>query len=71
MSLMADRISLTREILLPDGVIFISIDDNEQHHLRMLMDDDFGDRNFVTNIIWQKNLVHKMMQSIFPIITIS
>ena len=41
-SLMADRISLIREILLPDGVIFISIDDNEQHRLRMLMDDVFG-----------------------------
>ena len=53
-SLMADRISLIREILLPDGVIFISIDDNEQHRLRMLMDDVFGDQNFVANIIWQK-----------------
>ena len=54
LSLMTDRISLSRGILLPDGVAFISIDDNEQHHLRMLMDDVFGERNFVTNIIWQK-----------------
>ena len=51
MSLMADRISLTREILLPDGLIFISIDDNEQHHLRMLMDEAFGRTFGRTNFI--------------------
>ena len=52
--MMWPRLHLLKELLAEDGVIFISIDDNEQHHLRMLMDDIFGGQNFVTNIIWQK-----------------
>ncbi len=52
--MMWPRLHLLKELLADDGVIFISIDDNEQHHLRMLMDDVFGVTNFVTNIIWQK-----------------
>ena len=52
--MMMPRLKLLRELLSEDGVIFISIDDNEQHRLRMLMDDIFGEENFVTNIIWQK-----------------
>ncbi len=48
------RLRLLRELLADDGVIFISIDDTEQHHLRMLMDEVFGAENFVSNIIWQK-----------------
>ena len=52
--MMWPRLHLLRELLAENGVIFISIDDNEQHHLRMLMDEIFGDTNFVTNIIWQK-----------------
>ena len=52
--MMWPRLHLLKELLAEDGVIFISIDDNEQHRLRMLMDDIFGGQNFVTNIIWQK-----------------
>lgn len=52
--MMWPRLHLLRELLSEDGAIFISIDDNEQHHLRMLLDEIFGARNFVTNIIWQK-----------------
>ncbi|MFZ2969876.1 MAG: site-specific DNA-methyltransferase [Minisyncoccia bacterium] len=52
--MMMPRLKLLRELLRDDGVIFISIDDNEQHHLRMLMDEIFGEENFITNIIWQK-----------------
>ena len=52
--MMWPRLHLLKELLAEDGVIFISIDDNEQHHLRMLMDEIFGEKNFVTNIIWQK-----------------
>ena len=51
--MMWPRLHLLRELLSDDGVIFISIDDNEQHRLRMLMDEIFLG-NFVTNIIWQK-----------------
>lgn len=52
--MMAPRLKLLRELLRDDGVIFISIDDNEQHRLRMLMDEIFGEENFITNVIWQK-----------------
>ena len=52
--MMWPRLNLLKELLAEDGVIFISIDDHEQHRLRMLMDDIFGADNFVTNIIWQK-----------------
>ena len=54
MCMMWPRLHLLKELLAEDGVLFISIDDNEQHRLRMLMDDIFGGQNFVTNIIWQK-----------------
>lgn len=40
------RLHLLKELLSDDGVIFVSIDDNEQHHLRMLMDEIFGESNF-------------------------
>lgn len=52
--MMMPRLKLLRELLSEDGVIFISIDDNEQHRLRILADDVFGEENFVANIIWQK-----------------
>ena len=44
--MMWPRLHLLRELLSEDGVIFVSIDDNEQHHLRMLMDEIFGEVNF-------------------------
>ena len=52
--MMWPRLHLLKDLPAEDGVIFISIDDNEQHRLRMLMDEIFGAENFVTNIIWQK-----------------
>ena len=54
MCMMWPRLHLFKELLTEDGVIFISIDDNEQHHLRMLMDEIFGAENFLANIIWEK-----------------
>ena len=51
--MMWPRLHLLRDLLADDGVIFVSIDDNEQHRLRMLMDEIFGEENFVANIIWQ------------------
>ncbi len=44
--MMWPRLQLLKELLADDGVIFVSIDDNEQHHLRMLMDEVFGEENF-------------------------
>ena len=52
--MMMPRLKLLRELLSEDGVIFISIDDNEQHNLRYLLDEVFGEQNFIQNIIWQK-----------------
>ena len=53
-SMMLPRLKLLRELLTEDGAIFVSIDDNEVHHLRCLMDEVFGEENFVANIIWEK-----------------
>lgn len=52
--MMYPRLKLLRDLLSDDGSIFISIDDNEHCHLKMIMDEIFGIENFVTNIIWQK-----------------
>jgi len=52
--MMYPRLRLLREFLREDGVIFISIDDNEQAHLKLLMDEVFGEQNFITTVIWQK-----------------
>lgn len=52
--MMYPRLALLREFLSEDGVIFITLDDNEIHALRYLMDDIFGTRNFVGTICWQK-----------------
>ena len=50
--MMWPRLHLLRELLADDGVIFVSIDDNEQHHLRMLMDEIFGAENFIADFVW-------------------
>ena len=52
--MMWPRLHLLRELLAEDGVIFISIDDNEHHRLKMMMDEIFEEGSFVANIVWQK-----------------
>lgn len=52
--MMYPRLLLLRQFLRADGVIFISIDDNEVAELRLLMDEVFSDRNFIANLLWQK-----------------
>jgi adenine-specific DNA-methyltransferase len=52
--MMYPRLKLLHRLLADDGSIFISIDDNEVHTLRGLMDEIFGRANFVTTVIWQK-----------------
>ena len=52
--MMYPRLKLLRELLKDDGVIFISIDDAEVAHLRMICDEIFGKENFVANFIWKK-----------------
>jgi len=53
LSMMYPRLKLARNLLKEDGVIFISIDDNEIHNLRKLCDEVFGEKNFITEILWQ------------------
>ncbi len=50
--MMWPRLHLLKELLADNGIIFISIDDNEEHHLRMLMDEIFGAENIVANFTW-------------------
>jgi adenine-specific DNA-methyltransferase len=52
---MFSRLQLAKDLLKDDGVIFISIDDNEQANLKLLCDDIFGEENFVTEIAWRKS----------------
>jgi adenine-specific DNA-methyltransferase len=54
LSMMYPRLFLARNLLRDDGVIFVSIDDNEVHNLRLLMNEVFGEENFVEQIIWKK-----------------
>ena len=48
------RLRVARDLLREDGVIFVSIDDNELHHLRIVMNEVFGEENFITHIAWQR-----------------
>lgn len=52
--MMYPRLQLLKQFLREDGTIFISIDDNELNHLRLIMDDIFGPKSFIATIIWQK-----------------
>jgi adenine-specific DNA-methyltransferase len=54
LSMMYPRLFLARQLLREDGVIFVSIDDHEVHNLRLLMNEVFGEENFLATAIWQK-----------------
>lgn len=54
LSFMEKRLKLAKNLLSSNGVIFISIDDNELYQLKLLMDEIFGEENFVCNFIWNK-----------------
>ena len=55
-SMIYSRLLVARSLLTEDGVIFISIDDNEVRNLRNICDEVFGEHNFVANFIWEKRL---------------
>jgi adenine-specific DNA-methyltransferase len=55
LSMIYPRLKLARNLLADDGVIFISIDDNESDNLRKACDDVFGEENFVSQIVWQRS----------------
>ncbi len=54
LAMMWPRLELLRELLSEDGSIWVSIDDNEAHYLKVIMDEVFGRKNFVANVVWQK-----------------
>ena len=54
LNMMYPRLFLARNLLRQDGVIFVSIDDNEVHNLRLMMNEIFGEENFISQIIWKK-----------------
>lgn len=54
LNMMYPRLKLARDLLTDDGVIFISIDDNEQANLKRLCDEIFGEKNFVAQVIWER-----------------
>jgi adenine-specific DNA-methyltransferase len=54
LGMMYPRLELLREFLTEDGSIWVTIDDNEAHYLKVIMDELFGRSNFVANVVWQK-----------------
>lgn len=54
LSLIRDRLEVLRRLLRQDGSLWITIDDNESHYLKVLCDEVFGRVNFVANVVWQK-----------------
>lgn len=68
LSMMYPRLKLARNLLSDSGVIFVSIDDNEQSNLKLLMDEVFGEDNFLADVIWERayspiNLKHNFSES--------
>lgn len=59
LSMMYPRLFLARNLLQEDGVIFISVDDHEFHNLRALMNEIFGEENFITTFIWEKRTTER------------
>jgi adenine-specific DNA-methyltransferase len=59
LSLIRDRLELLRQLLSEDGALWITIDDNEAHYLKVLCDEVFGRNNFIHNIIWEKVFASK------------
>lgn len=56
LALMRDRLEIIKRLLSNDGSLWITIDDNEAHYLKVLCDEVFGRQNFVANVVWQKRI---------------
>jgi adenine-specific DNA-methyltransferase len=56
LSMMLPRLYIARNLLREDGVIFVSCDDNEVHNLRCLMDEVFGEENFIAQFVWKSRV---------------
>ncbi len=55
LSLMRDRLEILRRLLSDDGSLWITLDDNEAHYMKVLLDELFGRNNFIANVIWEKS----------------
>lgn len=66
---MYSRLLVARSLLKPDGVIFISMDDHEIHHLRKICDEIFGEDNFLVNVIWEKRYTRSNNSKLFGTMT--
>lgn len=64
LSMMYPRLQLLKELLAEDGSIWITLDDNEAHYLKVLCDEIFGRKNFVANIVWQKRYSRENREAI-------
>ena len=69
LNMMYPRLKLARNLLTDDGVIFISIDDNEQANLKKLCDEVFGEDNFVACIVWEKRFTRSNNARLFASLT--
>ena len=64
LAMMFPRLELLRELLAEDGSIWMTIDDNESHYLKVMMDEIFGRKNFIANVVWQKRYSRENREAI-------
>ena len=69
LSLMRERLELLWKLLRPDGALWISIDDNEGHYLKVLCDEVFGRQSFVATVVWENFYVRSNAAAISPACT--
>lgn len=69
LNMMYPRLFLARNLLRQDGVIFVSIDDNEVKNLRAMMDEIFGEENFIIEIVWEKRFTRSNNAKKFATLT--
>ena len=65
LTMMRDRLELLRRLLREDGSIWVTVDDNEAHYLKVMMDEIFGRSNFLAHIAWQKVYSDRMDAKVF------
>ena len=67
LGLMRDRLEIIRRLLAEDGSLWITIDDNEAHYLKVLCDEVFGRGNFLTTVIWEKKYAPNRLLKYSPL----
>ena len=62
LSFMRERLLLIRDLLAPDGSVWVHLDDAEAHRMRCLLDEIFGAQNFIARLVWEKTRAHEWTQ---------